>query len=310
MKSKRVSIVEMGLRDGLQNEKVFVNVSQRIEMARRLAKAGLKRIEIGAFVREDWVPAMAGSAEVIKGVLDLQKKDQIPKNVEFSALVPNLHGFQLALQSGVKEIAVFAACTESFSKKNINCSIEESFQRFMPVVELAKKYKVKVRGYLSVAFGCPYEGKVPEARVVNLAKKMLKMGIYEVSVGDTIGVAHIGQIESLFKKMKSQVPLKKVAGHFHDTRGQALVNIQKAFQMGVEVFDSSVGGLGGCPYAPGSSGNVATEEVVYMLEGLKAKTGIQLPKLLDLRALIPELVKHELPSRLGRAGILMPKGRL
>ncbi len=306
----KINLVEMGLRDGLQNEKTLIDVATRIEMAVRLAKAGARRIELGAFVRSDWVPQMAGSKEVVTAVLNLQKKGQISKNIIFSALVPNEHGFQDALATGIKEIAIFAACSESFSKKNINCSIEESFARFLPVMALAKKHKIKVRGYLSVCFGCPFEGPVPEARVVKLAHRMFKMGAYEISIGDTIGVAHVGQVESLLKKLKIKVPLKNIAGHFHDTRGQALANIERAYQLGVRTFDSSLGGLGGCPYAPGATGNVATEDVVYMFQGMKVKTGLNLQSLVDMNPWVSQKVNHELPSRVGKIGILKPQGKV
>lgn len=306
----KINLVEMGLRDGLQNEKTLIDVATRIEMAVRLAKAGARRIEIGAFVRADWVPQMAGSKEVVTAVLNLQKKGQISKNIIFSALVPNEQGFHDALATGLKEIAIFAACTESFSKKNINCGIEESFARFLPVMALAKKHKIKVRGYLSVCFGCPFEGSVPEARVVKLAHRMFKMGAYEISIGDTVGVAHVGQVESLLKKLKTKVPLKNIAGHFHDTRGQALANIERAYQLGVRTFDSSLGGLGGCPYAPGATGNVATEDVVYMFHGMKVKTGFNLQSLVDMNPWVSQKVNHELPSRVGKIGILKPQGKV
>ena len=310
MAADKVSIVEMGLRDGLQNEKTVIDVATRIEMALQLVKAGALRIELGAFVRPDWVPQMAGSKEVINSILDLQKKGQISKKVIFSALVPNERGFQDALATGIKEIAIFAACSESFSKKNINCTIKESFERFKPVMALAKKHKIKVRGYLSVCFGCPFEGTVPEAQVVNLAYKMHQLGVYEISIGDTIGVAHVGQVESLFKKLKLKVPLKKIAGHFHDTRGQALANIEQAYRMGVKTFDASLGGLGGCPYAPGATGNVATEDVVYMFHGMKVKTGFNLQNLVDMNPWVAKKVLHELPSKVGKIGILKPQGKV
>jgi hydroxymethylglutaryl-CoA lyase len=306
--AKSISIVEVGLRDGLQNEKTVIPTSAKIEMAVKLAASGVKRMEIGSFVRPDWIPQMAGSAEVVKGVLALQKQGKIPKDVEFSALVPNEKGFRDALEAGAKEVAIFAACSESFSKKNINCTIDESFERFKPVMKLAKQNKIKVRGYLSVCFGCPFEGDVPEARVVSLTKAMIQLGVYEVSIGDTIGVANAGQVESLFKKLRLKVNPKKLAGHFHDTRGQALANIQKALQLGIKTFDSSVGGLGGCPYAPGATGNVATEDVVYMLNGMKLKTGIDVTKLIEMNSWIEGHVQHSLPSKLGKVGLLKPKG--
>lgn len=310
MKKKSVVIVEMGLRDGLQNEKHVLDASTRVEFAKRLIEAGTKRVEIGSFVSAAWVPQMAGTAEVLTKTLALQKNGGLPKKTEFSVLVPNEQGMQAAVQSGVKEVAIFAACSESFSKKNINCSIEESFKRFEPVMALAKKHKIKVRGYLSTCFGCPFEGKVSEAKVVKLAQRMHKLGVYELSIGDTIGVADVGQVRSLFKKLKKVVPAKKLAGHFHDTRGQALANILAAYELGISVFDTSIGGLGGCPYAPGATGNVATEDVVYMFHGLGVKTGLNLDKLLELNPWVAEKIQHPLPSKVGKVGKLRPLGKV
>lgn len=301
--AKTVNIVEVGLRDGLQNEKAILSSPHRIEFAKRLAEAGVTRMEIGAFVRADKIPQMAGSFDVTTGALELQKKKVISSKVEFSALVPNEKGMQEALTTGVKEVAIFASSTESFSQKNINCSIEESFQRFIPVMRLAKKNKIKVRGYLSVCFGCPYEGAVPEAQVVKLAKRLYQMGCYEVSIGDTIGVATPQQVSSLFKKLKKAIPAKKLAGHFHDTRGTSLANILTAYQLGIKTFDSSLGGLGGCPYAPGSAGNVATEDVVYMFEGMGIKTGFNLQKLVELNAWVSAQMNKTLLSKVGKAGL-------
>lgn len=307
---KSVVIVEMGLRDGLQNEKTVLDANTRIEFARRLAEAGVKRVEIGAFVSPQWVPQMAGTKEIVAKIFDLVKSKQISKKVEFSVLVPNERGMQDAIESGIKEVAIFAACTESFSFKNINCSIEESFKRFEPVMALAKKHKIKVRGYLSTCFGCPFEGKVPEAKVLKLAKRMHQLGVFEISIGDTIGVAHAGQVESLFKKLKKVVPVKKIAGHFHDTRGQALANILAAYNQGITIFDTSLGGLGGCPYAPGATGNVATEDVAYMFQGMGIKTGLNLDKLIDLNPWVAEKIQHPLPSKVGRVGMSKPLGKV
>ncbi|MBV2168296.1 MAG: hydroxymethylglutaryl-CoA lyase [Bdellovibrio sp.] len=307
---KSVVIVEMGLRDGLQNEKTVLDADTRVEFAKRLIEAGTKRVEIGSFVSPQWVPQMAGTAEVLKKTQELVKTKQIPRKTEFSVLVPNERGMLDAIENGVKEVAIFAACSESFSKKNINCTIEESFQRFAPVMALAKKHKIKVRGYLSTCFGCPFEGKVSEAKVIKLAQKMYKLGVYEVSIGDTIGVADVGQVESLFKKLKKVIPVKKLAGHFHDTRGQALANILAAYKLGVTVFDTSLGGLGGCPYAPGATGNVATEDVVYMFHGMGIKTGLHLDKLLELNPWVAEKIQHPLPSKVGKVGRLKPLGKI
>ncbi|HEX7675505.1 MAG TPA: hydroxymethylglutaryl-CoA lyase [Bdellovibrio sp.] len=310
MKSKSVVIVEMGLRDGLQNEKHVLDTDTRVEFARRLIDAGTKRVEIGSFVSPTWVPQMAGTAEVVSKVFTLQKNKVVSKKAELSVLVPNERGMLDAIASGVKEIAIFAACSESFSKKNINCTIDESFKRFEPVMALAKKHKIKVRGYLSTCFGCPFEGKVPEARVVKLAQRMLKLGVYELSIGDTIGVADVGQVRSLFAKLKKVVPAKKLAGHFHDTRGQALANILAAYDLGITVFDTSLGGLGGCPYAPGATGNVATEDVVYMFQGMGVKTGLNLDKLLEINPWMAEKIQHPLPSKVGKVGKLKPLGKV
>lgn len=300
---KKVEIVEVGLRDGLQNEKIVVPADVRIEAACRLALAGVKKIEAGAFVRSDKIPQMNGSKEIFIEILAQQKKGTIPKTAVFPALVPNVKGMQDALQAGVTEVAVFASATESFSKANINCSIDESFARFAEVFPLAKKNKIKVRGYLSVCFGCPYEGKVAEQKVIALAKKLYQMGCYEVSIGDTIGIADPRQVEKMFLKLSKVVPVKKIAGHFHDTRGTALANILKSSQMGVQVFDTSIGGLGGCPYAPGSAGNVATEDVLYMFEKMGVKTGIDLSKYIAVNKWFSEKMGKELSSKVSKAGL-------
>jgi hydroxymethylglutaryl-CoA lyase len=303
---KKMQIVEVGLRDGLQNEKQIISNDMKVDLASRLAAAGARRIEVAAFVRADKIPQMAGSAEVIERVLSLQRQGKIPSRTVFSALVPNEKGMQEALEVGVKEVAVFASCTESFSQANINCSIEESFARFQPVFQLAKKHKIRVRGYLSVCFGCPYEGWVSEKKVVELATRLFKMGCYEISIGDTLGVATPGHVQSLFKKLKKRIPAKKLAGHFHDTRGTALANILMAFENGIEVFDTSLGGLGGCPYAPGSAGNVATEDVAYMFHGMNVATGLDLEKYIQLNHWTSTQMKKELPSKVGKAGLLQP----
>ncbi|MFN7727959.1 MAG: hydroxymethylglutaryl-CoA lyase [Bdellovibrio sp.] len=300
---KSVQIVEVGLRDGLQNEKAVLSTTDRIELARRLVEAGSRRMELGAFVRSDWVPQMAGSKEVIDGVLSLVKQKKIVSRTEFSALVPNARGMMLALETDIQEVAVFGAASETFSKKNINCTIDESLKKFAQVLKVAKQKKIKVRGYLSCCFGCPFEGAIDEKKVVQLAQTLLKMGCYEISIGDTIGIAHPGQVRSLFGKLKRVIPIKKLAGHFHDTRGTALVNILTAYEMGVRVFDSSLGGLGGCPYAPGSAGNVSTEEVVFMFEGMGVKTGLDLEVLIDINHWMSGIMKKELTSRLSKAGL-------
>ena len=299
---KKVTIVEVGPRDGLQNEAKTLPLETRLEFIKRLSKAGLKRIEVGAFVSPQWVPQMSSSGELIQLISKDADLSQ-PKIFDaFSVLVPNMKGMEGALASGIREVAVFGACSESFSKKNINCTIDESFDRFKEVIVAAKKKKIKVRGYLSTAFGCPYEGHVEEKKVIELVKRMFKLGVYEVSVGDTIGVATPKQVESLLKKMKKVVPLKKIAMHFHDTRGTALANVVKSLELGVRTFDSSAGGIGGCPYAKGASGNLATDDLVYLLRGLDYETGVDLQALLDTTNWIRGPIGHSLPSRLAQAG--------
>lgn len=297
---KQIRLVEVGLRDGLQNESTMLSVDQRFELLQKLLNAGVRHFEIGAFVSPKWVPQMAVTEELVK---KYKTKIKNPK-LEPSVLVPNEIGFQKAVQLGLKEIAIFASSSETFSQKNINCSIAESFERFKPVMALAKKHKIKVRGYLSVCFGCPFEGDVPQKKVVELAKKLHQMGCYEISIGDTIGVAHVGQVKALFKKLKKVIPVKKLAGHFHDTRGQALVNILAAYELGIKTFDSSIGGLGGCPYAKGATGNVATEDVVYMFQDLGVKTGLNLQKLIEINQWLNPQMNHPLTSKVGRVGLL------
>lgn len=305
MKDK-VKIIEVGPRDGLQNEKKVLDLPTRLELIKKLVDSGLKRIEIAAFVSPNWVPQMAGSLDLVKEVLKFQESHPPAKDVRFSALVPNARGMEDALKSGIHEVAIFGACSETFSKKNINCSIAESFLRFRQVMEMAHYHKVKVRGYLSTAFGCPYEGKVAETRVLRLIRSMIKLGVYEVSVGDTIGVATPKQVESLVKKIKRIVPLSKIAMHFHDTRGTSLANVYASYKLGVRAFDSSVGGLGGCPYAKGASGNLATEDLIYLLKGMGISTSVDLEKLINTSHWAQQKLEHDLPSRVSRAGL--PKG--
>lgn len=299
-KGSVVQIVEVALRDGLQNEATQVSTENRVLLAEKLVAAGTKRMELGAFVRADRVPQMAGSADVVRHVMGEYKG-------EFSALVPNLKGLEEALATPIREVAIFTAASESFTQANINCSIDESFERFRPVMQMCKSRKIKVRGYLSTCFGCPYEGEVDEKVVVDLAKRLLKLGCYEISIGDTIGVANPKQIESVFKKLKRSIPVKKLAGHFHDTRGTALANILAAYRLGIRTFDCSLGGLGGCPYAPGAAGNVATEDVVYMFEGMGVKTGLDLEALVEINRWFTGVIGKTLPSKMGKAGLLHAK---
>jgi hydroxymethylglutaryl-CoA lyase len=300
--SKKVRIVEVGPRDGLQNENKTLDLKTRIELIRRLADAGLQRIEVGAFVSPQWVPQMAGSLELVREVLALRDQKQLPAQIQMSALVPNQRGMKDAVISGIKEIAIFGACSESFSKKNINCSIAESFIRFRDVMEMARENKIRVRGYLSMAFGCPFEGKVAESRVARLVRAMLKMGVYEVSLGDTIGVATPKQVKSLLKKVLREAEPKQLAMHFHDTRGTSLANVCASLDLGLRTFDSSVGGLGGCPYAKGASGNLATEDLVYLLQGLGFDSQVNLEKLIQIKKWAEEKLGRPLPSRVGQAG--------
>lgn len=306
MSSKRVSIVEVGPRDGLQNENTTLSVAQRLEFIKHLSDCGLKRIEVGAFVSPKWVPQMNDSLPLINDLF--KNRSRYPRDVQFSALVPNVKGISDALLTPIPEVAVFGASSESFSKRNINCTIAESLERFAEICKVAKKNKRKVRGYLSVAFGCPYEGQVSEKKVVELVEAYFKLGVYELSLGDTIGVANPKQVRSLLNKIKRYVPLKKIALHMHDTRGTALANILAGLDMGVRVFDSSFGGLGGCPYAQGASGNVATEDLVYMLQGMGFETGVDLAKLLKFIPKMSERIGRNLPSRTGQAGLPQARG--
>jgi hydroxymethylglutaryl-CoA lyase len=292
----KIHITEVGPRDGLQNEKENFSLAQKKSLILKLIDAGAKHIEPGSFVSPVWVPQMQGSGKLYKKITE----QPASKNVRLTCLVPNLRGLQDALKYGVKDIAVFAACSESFSRKNINCSIEESFQRFEQVVSEARKNKVKVRGYLSTVFGCPYEGKVSEAVVIKNAKRMRDLGVYEISFGDTIGVANPKQVARLGKKILKEIPKAKVAMHFHDTRGMALANICASIDLGITKFDASVGGLGGCPYAAGASGNVATEDVVNMLHEMGHKTDLDLKKLQKIAKGLEKSLGRSLPSKLAK----------
>ncbi|MDB5553136.1 MAG: hydroxymethylglutaryl-CoA lyase [Rhizobium sp.] len=270
----RVRIVEVGPRDGLQNEAVPLPPQVRIEFIRKLLAAGLDTIEVGSFVSPKWVPQMAGTDEVLSAVIGKESGN-------FPVLVPNEKGLDAAIAAGAREIAVFASASESFSQKNINCSIAESIERFRPVAERAKGLDIRLRGYVSCVLGCPYEGAVPVSAVADVAEKLVGLGCYEISLGDTIGVGTPGKARDLVRSISSTIPAGQLAVHFHDTYGQALANIYAALLEGVAVIDSAAGGLGGCPYAKGASGNVATENVVYMLEGLGVPTGVDMPRLLD-----------------------------
>jgi hydroxymethylglutaryl-CoA lyase len=293
---QRVRLVEVGPRDGLQNEAAPVSVSDKLQLVHDLAEAGVSYIEAGSFVSPKWVPQMAGSAELFAGLLR-------KPGVTYAALAPNLRGFEDALAAGVQEVAVFAAASEAFSQRNINCSISESLDRFLPVMEAARLHGITVRGYVSCVLGCPYEGTVAPKQVAAVANELYAMGCYEVSLGDTIGTGTPGATRTLFDVVAGQIPRGKLAGHFHDTYGQALANIYASLLEGIQVFDSSVAGLGGCPYAKGATGNVASEDVVYLLNGLGIDTGIDLDKLIA--------AGHRISDTLGRAnGSRVAKARL
>lgn len=289
-----VRLVEVGPRDGLQNESQPISVADKVILVDALSEAGLSYIEVGSFVSPKWVPQMAGSAEVFARI---QRKP----GVTYAALAPNLRGLEDALAAGVQEVAVFAAASEAFSQRNINCSISESLDRFIPLMEAARLHGIKVRGYVSCVLGCPYEGHVPSEQVAAVAKELVAMGCYEVSLGDTIGTGTPGATRRLFEVVGQQVPRSQLAGHFHDTFGQALANIYASLLEGIEVFDSSVAGLGGCPYAKGATGNVATEDVLYMLNGLGIDTGIDLDKLILAGQRICEGLKRSNGSRVAKA---------
>ncbi len=291
---QRVKIVEVGPRDGLQNEPETVPTEIKVKLIEMLVDAGLPVVESGAFVSPKWVPQMATSAEVF---------EQINKRtgISYPVLVPNLKGLELAHAAGVQEIALFAAASETFSQKNTNCSIADSIDRFNAVIVEAQALGIKIRGYISCVLGCPYEGEVSSDTVLMLAQKLFDQGCYEVSLGDTIGVGTAGQARDLVEKLSRQVPIQHLAAHFHDTYGQALANIHAVMQCGISVIDSSVAGLGGCPYAKGATGNVATEDVVYMLNGMGIESGVDMDKLLEAGRFISDFLGREPVSRAATA---------
>jgi hydroxymethylglutaryl-CoA lyase len=291
---KRVRIVEVGPRDGLQNEPKSVPTATKVELIERLADAGLPAVEATAFVSPKWVPQMADHVEVLDA---LRRKP----GVAYPVLVPNMKGFEAAVAAGADEIAVFGAASETFSRKNINVSIAESLERFAPVCEAARGKGIRVRGYISCVVGCPYEGEIQPAAVANVAAKLYAMGCYEVSLGDTIGVGTPGKVKRMIEAVAREVPIGKLAVHLHDTYGQALANLYAAMELGVATADSSVAGLGGCPYAKGASGNVATEDVVYMLDGLGIETGVDLAQVFDAGRFICGALGREPASKVAKA---------
>lgn len=289
-----VRMIEVGPRDGLQNEAQPISVADKVQLVNALTDAGLGYIEVGSFVSPKWVPQMAGSAEVFAQI-------QHKPGVVYGALTPNMRGFEDAVAAGVKEVAVFAAASEAFSQRNINCSISESLERFVPIMESARQHGISVRGYVSCVLGCPYEGQVSAQHVAAVAKELYAMGCYEVSLGDTIGTGTPSATRAMFEAVGAYVPREKLAGHFHDTYGQAMVNIYASLLEGINVFDSSVAGLGGCPYAKGASGNVATEDVLYMLNGMGIETGVDMDKLLLAGQHICNVLGRVTGSRVAKA---------
>lgn len=286
----RVSVVEVGPRDGLQNEPVTVPTADKIRFVDRLTAAGHQTIEVSAFVSPKWVPKMSDASDVFAGI------SRAP-GVRYTALVPNLAGLERAKTAGVTEVAIFAAASETFSRRNINQTIEESLETYRAVADAARSHGIRVRGYLSTAFGCPYEGAVPTARVVDLTGQLIDMGAFEVALSDTIGVAHPGQVYEVLEAVTPQVPASRLALHFHDTRGTALANVLAGLECGIVTFDSSAGGLGGCPYAPGAAGNLATEDLLYALHGLGIVTGVAIGGVMAASLEIEPLLDHMLPSR-------------
>ncbi|WP_244831784.1 hydroxymethylglutaryl-CoA lyase [Caballeronia sp. TF1N1] len=294
---KRVRIVEVGPRDGLQNEPSPVSATVKAELIERLIDAGVRYVEAASFVSPKWVPQMADGAQVLERVLPSARRT----GTTLAALVPNLKGLEAALAAHADEVAVFAAASESFSQKNINCSIDESIARFEPVIGAAREAGVRVRGYVSCVLGCPFEGEIAPEAVARVAKRLYDLGCYEISLGDTIGAGTPLKTQAMLDACAAQVPLHALAGHFHDTWGMGAANVLAALQRGVTTFDSSVSGIGGCPYSPGATGNVATEDIVYLCEGMGMTTGIDLDKLADAGAFISAALGRGTSSRVARA---------
>ncbi|WCN13498.1 hydroxymethylglutaryl-CoA lyase [Marinomonas mediterranea] len=291
---KRVKIVEVGPRDGLQNESQIISTETKIALVKKLAESGLGYIETGSFVNPKWIPQMADSEQVFSGI------ERLP-DITYAALTPNLKGFQRAMDVKASEVAIFAAASEAFSKKNINCSIAESLQRFEPLIAAAKEQKVAVRGYVSCVLGCPYEGDIAPSKVADVTEQLLAMGCYEVSLGDTIGVGTPAAVERLLDEVLINTPTDKLAMHMHDTYGQAVANIYAALMRGISVVDASVAGLGGCPYAKGASGNVATEDVIYLLNGLGIEHKVNLGKLIEAGQFISSALGRNNASKVAHA---------
>ncbi len=289
----KVTLVEVSPRDGLQNEAVVTPTAVKIEFIHRLADSGLQVIESTSFVSPKWVPAMADHTEVIQG---LQRRP----GISYPALVPNVKGMELAIEAGVREISIFTATTETFSKKNANCSLKESIQRIQEVIRLAEQHRIPVRGYISCVIACPYEGSVEPQKTAAVAKQLIDLGCAQISLGDTIGIGNAGSVKRLMDVVLKEIPIEKTAVHFHDTYGQALANIYVSLEYGIHIIDSSVAGLGGCPYARNATGNVATEDVVYMLNGLNIETGVDLEKLVKTGYFICQHLSHAPYSKLAQ----------
>lgn len=290
----KIQIVEVGPRDGLQNEKEMVSTSAKIQLIDKLAAAGLKRVEATSFVNPRWIPQLADAEDVLKGI-------KWQNEVTYSALVPNLRGMERARESGLTEVALFMSASETHNLKNINKSIEDTFPVLRQVAREALALGMRVRGYVSTVFGCPYEGNVPIDNSRRVTNELLEMGVFEVSLGDTIGVATPKQVREVMEKLVKDTASDRLAGHFHDTRGTGLANVLAALDTGIRTFDSSIGGLGGCPYAPGAAGNISTEDLVYMLNGMEYETGVDLNLLLDAGAFIQQELGRELPSKVLKA---------
>lgn len=291
---KQVKIVEVGPRDGLQNEIQFVPTSIKIELIKRLTDCGFSSIEATSFVSPKWIPQLADSKEVLE---NLPRK----LGICYTVLTPNLQGFNNAIAAGASEVAVFTAASETFTQKNIYCSIDESFKRFTPIFTAAKAHNMRVRGYVSCALGCPYEGDIKPTKVADVVERLYAAGCYEISVGDTIGIGTPSKAQRVFETIMQRIPVEHIAGHFHDTYGQALANIYAVLELGVKVFDSSVAGLGGCPYAPGASGNVASEDLIYLLQGLGIETGIKLERLIETGQFICQMLGRTSRSKVALA---------
>ena len=291
---ERVRIVEVGPRDGLQNEKQIIDTGIKLELIERLVAAGLRNIEVTAFVSPKWIPQMADQSAVMRGLKTHQ-------GVSYSVLTPNLQGFEAAVAADAKEVAVFAAASETFSRKNINASIAQSLERFVPVTEQALKLGLKIRGYVSCVLGCPYEGEIDPRRVAQISKEMFDMGCYEISLGDTIGVGVPDGVKRLIESVGAQAPVEALAGHFHDTYGMAVANVVAAYALGIRTFDASVAGLGGCPYAACATGNVATEDLVWLFNRTGVETGIDLKQLVDCAVWISKYLGRSPQSRVAQA---------